>query len=105
MFSYIRRDAVISLRNTACDGGKCIAVPADGYGISYGIFKSCGLEEGHECLRDGLLAGFIKLVAVPNAVQRKIHGIVILVDEVPYLQDIFPAPRHIESHHRSFRTF
>ena len=88
-------NAVVCFRDAARNGSERVTVSADADSISNRILKRGRLEERHQRLGDGILARFVKLVAIPDAVQREIHRIIMLVDIVPNLKNTAACSGHI----------
>ena len=105
MLSNSRWDAIVRFCHTATNRSNGIAVTTDRDGVSNGIFKSAGLEEGHQCLRDSILAGFAELVGCPDSIQREVHRIIVLVDTISNLQNAATSPRHVDSNSGRLCTF
>ena len=95
-------NAVVCFRDAARNGSECVTVSADADGITNGILKRGGLEERHQRLGDGILACFVKLVAIPDAVQREVHRIIMLVDVIPNFKDAAACSGHIQSNRCRF---
>ena len=104
VFADRLRNAVICLRDAARNGSECITVSADADGVSNRILKRGGLKERHQRLGNGILARFVKLVAIPDAVQREIHRIIVPVDIIPDLEDAAACSGHIQSDSCCFCT-
>ena len=65
------RHTVVGFGNRTGNRSKCIAVAADGYGISYGILEVGRFKECLSCLWNGILTGLIKPIGLTNAVEGK----------------------------------
>ena len=57
------------LGDAAGDGGQGVAVPAQGDGISDGVFKAGAFEEGGDRLRHRLPAAFVEAVGWVDIIQ------------------------------------
>ena len=69
LFPDIIRYAVCGLGDAAGDGGQGVAVPAQGDGVSDGVFKASAFEEGDDRLGHRLPAAFIEEVARADVIQ------------------------------------
>ena len=105
VFSNIRRNSIIRFRNTPSDSGKSVAIAAYGNGVSDRILKICGFQECHDCLRYGILAGFVKFICSANTVKCEIHRIIVLINVIVNLKNTFALTRQINSHSSSFCSF
>jgi len=84
----VGRDAVEGLGNAAGDGGKGVAVAAEGDGIADGILKGDGFEKGGHGLRHGGLAGFVEAVVGADLIEGEIDGVIVPLD---VCADLFAA--------------
>ena len=105
MLPNIGRDAVVGFRDAAADSCDCVAVSTDGDRIPDRILKAGRLKECHQRLRDRPLAGDVKTVIFSDAIQREVHGVIVLIDIIPYLKDAAAGPCHVDSNGRRLRTF
>ena len=105
MFANTGWNAIVCLGDSASDCSESVAVSTDRNGVTDGIFKTGGLEEGHQCLRNRFLAGLIKLIAIPDAIQREVHWVVVLIHVVADLQNTFSLAGHKDGNHSGFCTF
>ena len=103
VFSDISRHTIIRLGNSTGDSRQGVTVTSNRNGVANSILKTGRLKECFECLRDGILTGFVKLVGITNGIQGEVNRIVVLHDIILNFHQTASSTSQIDCNGSSFR--